>query len=332
MIGPLAQMVILVAMTHGFRALGGWVSPRRGGLLMGLPSTTALVLVGCGLEHGLDEATAAAEACLVGLVAAAALPLAYAAAAAAGWRAHLATAAAAAGYAVVSAGLFWVPKPGTAGCVILAAAGVAGACRLGARVRAGGGGEKGQGRTLSAVERFGCRTAVPAAYVLSVRALSALAGPGLAGRFITFPGGSLAVLVTTHLEAGPATACRMAAAMPTGGLVMLAFLTSFRFGCPGLGLGWGTTAAFATAAATLAVVGSLTGRKAEACANVTTPRKHRRPRVHAAHPGGRCPRSHRDSSRGGRATLGRAWAVGPQVRAPRPARSRFSPKVESLAG
>ncbi len=79
MIAPLMQMAVLVAMTHGFRVAGRWVGPRRGGLLTGLPSTTALVLVGCGLERGVDEAVVAAEACLVGLVAAAALfPLAYA--------------------------------------------------------------------------------------------------------------------------------------------------------------------------------------------------------------------------------------------------------------
>ena len=43
MFGPLLQIVMQVGLTHGVRALGGRVGPRTGGLLMGVPSTTALV-------------------------------------------------------------------------------------------------------------------------------------------------------------------------------------------------------------------------------------------------------------------------------------------------
>ncbi len=241
MIGPLVQMMTLITLTHGFRALGKWVGPLRSGLLMGFPSTTALVLVGCALERGLDEATVAAEACLVGLVAAAMLPLAYARAASAGWRWPAATGAAAIGYVAVAAGLWWIPKPGAVGCVALSATGLVVTCHLARKTRTVDPMITTMRRPLSVVSLFAYRTAIPTAYFLMLRVLRVVVGAGFASRFITFPGGSLAVLVTTHLEAGPGHACRMASAMPTGGLGMLAFLTVFRFGCPRLGLRlWGT--------------------------------------------------------------------------------------------
>jgi hypothetical protein len=95
---------------------------------------------------------------------------------------------------------------------------------------------------------------MPAACVLVVRGLRAAAGPGWAGRFLTFPGASLALLVATHVEAGPAAAGRLAAAMPGGGLGTLAFLAVFRFGSPRLGLAWGTAAGYAAAIAALLTV------------------------------------------------------------------------------
>src|SRR5439155_11050658 len=102
MSGPLGQITMLMVMTSALRALGRWAGPRRSGLLLGLPSTTAMALLGCALERGADEATGTAELCLAGLVAAAALPLAYGRATGAGWRAPGAAAAAVAGYAAVA--------------------------------------------------------------------------------------------------------------------------------------------------------------------------------------------------------------------------------------
>lgn len=329
MIGPLVQMVLLVSITHGFRSLGAWVSPRRSGLLMGLPSTTALVLVSCGLERGLDEASLAAEGCLLGLAAAVVLPLAYAKGASAGWRPLAATAAALASYVTVAAVLWWLPKPAAAECVAVAAAGVAAACQLGRRIRPRRASGRGRGRELSAVGKVACRTAVPAGYFLMVRALRALAGAGFASRFITFPGGSLSVLVTTHIEAGAETACRMAAGMPAGGLVMLAFLTAFRSGCPTLGLAAGTVLGFAAALVTLGVVGALSDRDQPADAKEALPAPPRRPRYHPAHVGGGRPVRARSGS-SSRRYSSRSGAIA--RRAPRPPRSRFAPRVETLAG
>ncbi len=316
MIGPLVQLGLLVALTHGFRALAGLVSPRRGGLLLGLPSTTAVVLVCTGMERGLGEATEAAEGCILGLAAAVALPLAYASAVSKGWRSPAAAIGAIAAYVLVASALWWVPKPGAAGCVLIAGAGVVLASHLGRRIAPSRGVDRVERRSLSAVKRLGCRTAVPAAYVVMIRSLRAVAGAGFAGRFITFPGGSLAVLVTTHFEAGAESARHLAASMPNGGLVMLAFLSIFRFACPIVGLGWGTGLAILGSLLTLGLIGALTAEREP------MPRRERRvirrPRVHEAHATGRAVGSRSRSNR----SAGR--------RRPRPPRSRFAPRVEVL--
>ena len=260
--GSLVQIVVLVAMAHGFRALGKRVGPSWGGLLLGLPSTTALVLVGCGVERGLDEATVTAEACLAGLVAAAVLPLIYARAAGAGFGMMAAAVAAVLGYLAVASGLWWIPDPGPSGRVVVAAVGLLAACRMARRPlelppRSRSGPGLVAGQPLPRAWGMASRTLVPAVYVVVIRLLRVVAGSSGSGRFITFPGTSLAVLILTHLEAGPATACRTAAAMPVGGLGMFAFLTTFRFACPSVGLAWGTALGFALALATLATAGTL---------------------------------------------------------------------------
>jgi hypothetical protein len=267
------------------------------------------------------------------------LPIAYARVAAAGGRFPAASSAAVGGYVTVAAGLWWLPGMGAVGSALVAAAGVATACRLAGRIKAAEPGEVGRRGRLSSGGRFACRTAIPVVYVVTTRLIRHVAGSGFAGRFVTFPGGSLAVLVTTHLEAGPGTACRLAAAMPTGGLGMLAFLTTFRFGCRGLGLGWATAAGFVAAVTMLAVVGALTGRekvdavKGDSNAEVmelrsdSGPRLKRR-RVHTAHAPGRPRRSRADVDSRRRGEVNRNF----EGRVRRPRRRRFSPRVEALAG
>lgn len=292
---------------------------------MGLPSTTAVVLVGCGLERGLDEAAVAAEACLVGLIAAATLPLAYTRAAAAGWRWPAATAAAVASYVAVAAGLWWLPKPGAGGCVAMAAAGLVVTCQLARKTRPVEPTVSVRRRPISLAGQLACRTAIPAGYFLMIRVLRSLAGAGFAGRFITFPGGSLAVLVTTHLESGPGHACRMASAMPTGGLGMLAFLTVFRFGCTGLGLGWGTASGFAAALATLAAIGAISGHSGLA-AMPGLPRAilGRTTRIDRAHQG------EGDARRSRRKRPSETGKLVRPVRVLYRRQTRFSPWVEAL--
>jgi hypothetical protein len=217
------------------------------------------VLVTCGLERGVDEATTASEVCLTGLVAASTLPLAYARAIGAGWGVPQSAFAGVMGYLVVAFGLWWVPSLGASGCVGVAAVGLAWLCRLAGRLRLKNKPDSTiTGRPVDQVALMLGRTAVPVFYVVLIRTLRRLAGPIGAGRFVTFPGGSLAVLVTTHLESGPGTAARMASAMPAGGLGMLAFLTAFRYGCPAFGLGWGTVLGYAAAIVVIFLIQRLT--------------------------------------------------------------------------
>jgi hypothetical protein len=79
-------------------------------------------------------------------------------------------------------------------------------------------------------------------------------GPQVAGLMSTFPGVTLTVLLLTHIESGPDSAIRMARALPAGNLGMVAFLAAFRFGCPTLGLLWGTVLGYLAALAILAFV------------------------------------------------------------------------------
>ncbi|GAC1467205.1 MAG: hypothetical protein NVSMB9_08580 [Isosphaeraceae bacterium] len=258
MLRSVFQIALLIVITHGVRSLARRLGLRWSGLLMGIPSTTAFVLIGCGLERGLEEAILASEACLAGLVAASALPLMYALAARVGWNSPLSATAAVTGYGVIATSLWWLPGVGAVGCVTAATAGVYVACHLAKRVREAATPARAELPLLNRGSwALACRTAVPTFYAVTIAGIRALTGTSCAGRFITFPGTSLTVLVTTHLESGPGTACQLALAMPAGGLGMLAFLTAFRFGCPPFGLALGTLIGFAAAFAALGSVGYL---------------------------------------------------------------------------
>ncbi|MFO0907261.1 MAG: hypothetical protein U0794_02685 [Isosphaeraceae bacterium] len=131
------------------------------------------------------------------------------------------------------------------------------ACGLVARFGAAETSEPGTPLRVSPQIRLRClatRAAVPAIYVVVIRSLRWLAGPGWSGRFVTFPGGSLALLIATHVEAGPASARRLAAAMPSGSFGTLAFLTVFRHSGARLGLAGATLAGYAAALLTLLTI------------------------------------------------------------------------------
>jgi hypothetical protein len=249
MYGLLVQIAILVAMTHGLRALGHVAGPRRCGLMLGLPSSTALMLLYCGHEYGVGEAIAAAESSLLGLVAAASLPLAYARAIQVVPRPLLAPVAAIVAYVAVAAVFRSLPDAGAAARVSLSIAGVLVACSLARRVRIAAGEPRPSAGPW--LRHLALGTMVPGALIVTVRIVRAVGGASWAGLFTTFPAMSLAVLVATHLEAGPAAACRMARAMPPGNLITLMFLASFRLAGHRIGLGWSTACGYAIAVATL---------------------------------------------------------------------------------
>ena len=249
------QVAVLVAMTHAIRALGRIAGPTRCGLILGLPSSSAVMLVFLGRERGVAEASGAAESCLLGLIAAVTLALVYARAAGAGWRLPWAPAAGVAGYLGMAAALRCLPPTGAAGCVAASALGVLAACRL-SRGRPVAGGAS-RWSAVSKGRALALRTAVPAALVVLIRTIGSIGGAAWAGLFITFPGMSLAVLTATHLESGPSAACRLARAIPPGNLGMIAFLAAFRFALPRCGLAWGAAFAYATALATLVAIEGL---------------------------------------------------------------------------
>ena len=246
------RLAILVAMTHGFRALGRLAGPRWGGLVLGLPCSTAVLLIGYGLERGVEHAVGTAEGSLLGLVAAVAMPLVYAQALGSGWRLPGAISAAVGAYLVVAAGVSHAADGGAVGCLALSLMAVLTACHVAGRIRVAT--ERGRRCAPSRLWVLGCRMLVPMAYLWFVMTVQDSAGNLLAGLLSTFPGMSLTVLVVTHLEAGPVAASRLARALPPGNLSMISFLAVFRFGSPQLGLAWGTALGYAAALATLVVV------------------------------------------------------------------------------
>lgn len=262
MTGLLLKFAILVVMTHGFRALGRLAGPRWGGLVLGLPCSTAVLLIGSGLERGIEHAVGTAEASLLGLVAAVAMPLVYALAVGSGWRLPGAASAAVGAYLVVAAGVSRAADGGVVGCLALSVMAVLTACHVSGRIRTAT--ERSRRRAPSRLWVLGCRTLVPLAFLGLITTVQGSAGDLMAGLLSTFPGMSLTVLVVTHLEAGPVAAGRLAKALPPGNLTMIAFIAVFRFGCPQLGLAWGTAFGYAAALATLMVVERLCRRPVSA--------------------------------------------------------------------
>lgn len=249
----LLKMAMLVALTHGMRALARVAGPRRGSLLLGLPSTTAIALVSCGQVYGIGDAAAMAEASLFGLIAAVALALAFAKALSSGRRLTWSAAVAVVAYFAVAWGSLLVPEPGPAGRIVIATVAVLAAWRQAERMP-GVPGRRGTTGS-SPVRCLVLRTVVPVVCLAVVTALRESAGIHWAGLLSTFPGMTLAVLIVTYLESGPSEASSMARSLPLANLGMIAFVATFRFGCPAIGLGWGTALGYLLAAATLLAVG-----------------------------------------------------------------------------
>lgn len=247
------KIALLAALTHGIRALGRIAGPQRGSLLLGLPSTTAVALVACGQASGIGVASEMAEASLSGLVAAVALPLVFAQAMARGRPLAWSVSAAVFVYLAVACGSVLVPDSGPAGRIAIATCAVLAACRWADRIAIGG--NEATSITPSRLRCLLLRTVVPAACLVAVTGLRELTGIRWAGLFSTFPGMTLAVLVVTYLESSPAEAGRMAKSLPSANFGMVAFIGAFRFGCPAVGLGWGTVCGYALAALTLFIVG-----------------------------------------------------------------------------
>jgi hypothetical protein len=262
----LGQIALLIGLTHAFRALVVRLGPRRSALLMGLPTSTAVMLVCCGLEQGVEETAGTSEACLLGMAAAAALPLIYAGMISRGWGLPWAPLASVIGFLATMGVLRLASNGGPLAALAVGLLGVGIACRIARRMlpTCGPPQREHTGGRIRLANRWMMlsRSTVPAVSYLAVRELRRVAGPSWSGQFITFPGASLGVLVSTHLEQGPGAVLRMALEMPAGAFGMIAFLSVFRFGCPWLGLGWGTALGYVAAIGTLAAVDGLGLRSA----------------------------------------------------------------------
>ncbi len=228
------------------------IGPRLSGLILGLPSSTAIVLFLCGRERGAVGVAEMAEASLLGLVAAVALPLAYAQAVRWGWRLPGVIGAAIAAYFIVASGLGSIHEGGPWVCLGIALGAILLTSVLVARieVRSPRAGVVRRSSRWSAV----VRTVVPAVYVLGVGIASGATSPRWAGLVSTFPSMSTVLLTVTHLEEGPAEASRIARALPSANLSTAAFLAACRFGCPILGPGWAMLLGYAAALTNLAAI------------------------------------------------------------------------------
>jgi plasmid stabilization system protein ParE len=248
----LLKCVALITVIHGLRAVCRRIGPRASGLILGLPSSTGIILFLCSRERGSTGMSEMAEASLLGLVAAVSLPLAYAHAAQRGWCLPRAIGAAIAAYFIVAWGLGSLHPGGPFECLGLALGAILLTSILAARIDLPRGSVTGFTRSprWSSV----VRTAVPAVYVLVVGIASGAASPKWAGLVSTFPSMSTVLLTVTHLEEGPVEASRIARALPSANLSTAAFLAAYRFGCPLLGPGWAMILGYAVALTNLAAI------------------------------------------------------------------------------
>ena len=228
------------------------MGPRASGLILGLPSSTGIILFLSGRERGSLGVSEMAEASLLGLVAAVSLPMAYAQAVRRGWRLPGAIGAAIAAYLIVASGLGSLHPGGPLGCLGIALGAILLTTILAARIDIPSATARGFARSprWSSI----VRTAVPAVYVVVVGIASGAASPRWAGLVSTFPSMTTVLLTVTHLEEGPAEASRIARTLPSANLSTAAFLAAFRFGCPLLGPGWATLVGYVAALMNLAAI------------------------------------------------------------------------------
>ena len=313
----LVKCVVLIAVVHGLRAVGRRIGPRASALILGLPSSTAIILLLCGQERGGSVAVEMAEASLLGLVAAVFLPMAYAQAVGRGWRLPGAIAASVASYFAVALGLGYLHPGAASECLGISLGAILFAAYLAKRIEIPDETPAGDIRSVrwSAL----VRTAIPAVYVLVVAIAGSAASPSCAGLISTFPSMSTVLLIVTHLEAGPAEASRIARTLPLANLSTAAFLAVFRFGCPVLGLGWGTLCGYAAALINLAVI-EWAPRHVD-LRRLIRARRRRQPRL--------LPASRRRRLRAGIRTDVRSRPIGFGRHRPS-RRKRFAPHIEML--
>lgn len=253
MMGHLWKLALVVALSHGYRAAGRTLGPRWAGLITALPCSTAIALLGVGVDRGGESAVQMAGACWVGLAGASALPITFAAALGAGWGWFRAVVLAVASYFAVAAGVGLLGQAGlgTTGAALVALIVATGAAGRMPEPRPP---HRTRGRALSPRQVLLLRTVVPVACLTVVIGIGERLGPEVAGYLGTFPGMTLTALLLTHLEAGPVPAVRMARALPPGNWAMVSFLAVFAGTARQYGLFGGTALGYLAALACLGVI------------------------------------------------------------------------------
>jgi hypothetical protein len=241
----------MIVVTHTIRQLSGWLGERWGGLLIGLPLSTALTLLYCLWERGPRYAATAAEAGLLGLGATVAFAVATARCLSRSRRLALAVAAGTATY-VVAALLVrgvgtWLTPLSMLLSLGLIAAGHRTVRGLGSR----GSGGVAQ-RRVPPGWKILLRTAIPFACLTATLVLVQTADATWAGLFGTFPCTMLAVLMVTEIEAGPGAAVELLRTYPIGKCSTLAFLGCFALLTPAVGPGAGYAVGYLAAGCVLA--------------------------------------------------------------------------------
>lgn len=256
MILPLVvKCATLIVVIHLLRLFARRAGPRASGMVLGLPSSSAILLVLCAREQGTTSAVEMADASLLGLAGAVVMPMAYAVAVRRGWRLPSAMSASVGAYVLVAAtmGLIHPDEPSHRlaigfGSIFAATFLVS---RIGDPVDEAS--RASPSRTWTAL----LRTSIPVAYVAVVGVMSGLASPWWAGLVSTFPSMTTVVLTVTHLEEGPRTASRIARAVPPANLSTASFLAAFRISAPAFGLAGGVACGYLASFLNLATIEAL---------------------------------------------------------------------------
>jgi len=242
----LATLGAMIVVTHTIRHLSGWLGERWGGLLIGLPISTALTLLYCLWERGPNYAATAAQAGLLGVGAAVAFAVAAARSLSRSRRLALSVAAGTATYVVAALLVRGVNAWLTPLSMLLSLGLIAAGHRA---VRSlGNQSSGGVPRRLSPGWKLLLRTAIPVGCLTASLVLVQNAEATWAGVFSTFPCTMLAVLVVTQLEAGPGAAVELLRTYPIGKCSTLAFLGAFTLLTPALGAVAGNVVGYLVAA------------------------------------------------------------------------------------
>jgi uncharacterized membrane protein (GlpM family) len=245
-------------MVLGLALVAERVSPRVAGVLSGYPLGAAIALFFIGFEIGPQFAADSAVFALAGLTASLAFVSAYYAASARcrGRAIGPATAAALAAYFAAAWALQAVPFS-LPGAVLLPAASIPLFVYLFRRI---------PNVAIARSVRFTpavllVRAVLAAAIILAITAAARLVGPAWAGLFSAFPTMLFPLMLIVHLTYDKAHVHTIIKNFPLGLGSLIVYCGTVALGYPGLGVGWGTAAAFAAATAYLLIFGAVVVRR-----------------------------------------------------------------------